>query len=504
MPGLRGRCGCRGPNVWGLVLVGAVAAALACRQVRAEDPGAVQSARALSRAFRAAAKKVIPTVVKIKTTTKARRLPESENRPRANPFQGTPFEDFFNDDTPGFHFQVPRGIPQREGLGSGVIIDPKGIILTNNHVVEGADDVLVELADGRQFHVAAGEIKTDENSDLAVVRIKAPADLPAATLGDSDKMEIGDWVLAIGNPFDLDLTVSAGIISGKARTLPSGRRAEFLQTDAAINPGNSGGPLVNLDGEVVGINTAIASNNGGYQGVGFAIPINLAKWVTAQLIRSGTVQRAYLGVKIEEITAELAQKLGVDRGHGVLVAEVYGNTPAAKAGLREGDIIVRFAGHEVHNPRQLQEVVEQSPLGSAQPVEILRDGKPQTLSVPVSALPKDFGVALAPAMGHGHAGPPGFNSKDLGLEVSDLSKNLADRLGYAGFSGVVVTGVDRDGIAAEAGIRESMLILRVGKKPVRSAADFSAALKTESLANGILLLVRTADGGNRFIVLRRN
>jgi serine protease Do len=490
-----------------LVLMGAVAAGLAGQGLRAEDSGAVESARALSRAFRAAAKKVIPTVVKIKTTTKARRLPESENRPpRVNPFQGTPFEDFFNDDTPGFHFQVPHAMPQREGLGSGVIIDPKGIILTNNHVVEGADDVLVELADGRQFHVAPGEIKTDENSDLAVVRIKAPADVPAATLGDSDKMEIGDWVLAIGNPFDLDLTVSAGIISGKARTLPSGRRAEFLQTDAAINPGNSGGPLVNLDGEVVGINTAIASNSGGYQGVGFAIPVNLAKWVTAQLIKSGSVQRAYLGVKIEEITGELGQKLGVDRGHGVLVAEVYENTPAAKAGLREGDIIVRFAGHDVHNPRQLQEVVEQSPLGSAQPVEILRDTKPQTLSVPVSPLPKDFGTALAPGIGHGrgHGGTPGFSSKDLGLEVSDLSKELADRLGYAGFSGVVVTGVDRDGIAAEAGIREGMLILRVGKKPVRSAATFGEALKTESLANGILLLVRTADGGNRFIVLRRN
>ena len=219
--------------------------------------------------------------------------------------------------------------------------------------------------------------------------------LPAATLGDSDKLEIGDWVLAIGHPFDLDLTVSSGIISGKARILPSGRRADFLQTDAAINPGNSGGPLVNLDGEVVGINTAIASNNGSYQGVGFAIPANLAKWVTRQLIEKGSVQRAYLGVRIEEIRAEQAEELGVDPGDGVLVAEVFPETPAAKAGLRKNDRILKFAGHEVHNPRQLQELVEQTELGTSQSAQIIRDGKPQTVQVVASPLPKSFGLAGA-------------------------------------------------------------------------------------------------------------
>jgi serine protease Do len=197
-------------------------------------------------------------------------------------------------------------------------------------------------------------------------------------------------VLAIGNPFDLDLTVSAGIISGKSRVLPSGRRAEFLQTDAAINPGNSGGPLINLDGEVIGINTAIASSSGGYQGIGFAIPSKLAKWVSRQLISKGVVERAYLGVRIEEINADLAQRLRVLPGQGVLVNEILPGSPAAKAGLQAGDIVVAFGGAPVHNPRQLQEVVEQSPLGSSHPMDILREGKPQQLNMVATALPKEL------------------------------------------------------------------------------------------------------------------
>ena len=221
--------------------------------------------------------------MKIRTVTRPQPAAEDQadnTQPRENPFKGTPFEDFFRDELPGFR-GMPR-VPQRQGLGSGVIIDPSGIILTNNHVIDGADEVIVELADGREFR--ANDVRTDPQTDLAVLRIKVDEPLPAAQLGDSAAMDIGDWVLAIGCPFELDLTVSAGIISGKGRALAAGRRANFLQTDAAINPGNSGGPLVNLDGEVVGINTAIASSTGTYQGVGFAIPSDLAKWVMAQLI----------------------------------------------------------------------------------------------------------------------------------------------------------------------------------------------------------------------------
>ena len=496
------------PRSPGWLVLGVLSLALGTGTGRAQDravsddAGAIEKAKSLSRAFQAAAKKVSPSVVKVKTTTRPQPGQRSERRsPRANPFHGTPFEDFFDEDSP--NDPLGHGRRPREGLGSGVIIDSSGIILTNNHVVEDADEVTIELSDGRQFK--ATDIKNDEQSDLAVLRIKAEGKLPAAVLGNSDKTEIGDWVLAIGNPFDLDLTVSAGIISGKSRILPSGRRAEFLQTDAAINPGNSGGPLVNLDGEIVGINTAIASSSGGYQGIGFAIPANLAKWVTGQLVKTGEVQRAYLGVKIQEITAPLAQTLGVERGQGVLVDEVYPNTPAEKAGIHDRDIILSAAGHPVHNPRQLQEVVEQAPLGSTQQIDLLRDGKRLSLPVVVGTLPKEPSVASGPAFGsRGRAAAPSlYVSKELGLEVADLSKEMAERIGYSGFFGVIITAVEEDGIAAQAGIREGMLILRVGRRSFRSAAEFVEALKGESLQRGVPLLIRTPDGVNRSVVLRR-
>jgi len=464
------------------------------------EANGVEKAKSLSRAFRAAAKQVIPTVVKIKTTTKPMRF-EGGGSSRENPFKGTPFEDFFRDDMPGNRFYHPP-IPRREGLGSGVIIDRSGIILTNNHVVADADAVLIELADGRQFK--ATDIKTDKQTDLAVLRIDAGGSLPAAALGDSDAMEIGDWVIAVGNPFDLELTVSAGIISGKGRALAAGRRANFLQTDAAINPGNSGGPLVNLDGEVVGINTAIASSTGAYQGVGFAIPANLAKWVTSQLIKTGNVLRAYLGVGIGEISDDVARALGIDRAKGVLVTEVFPDTPAAVAGFREGDVILTFAGHEVGSPRQLQEVVERSPAGSKQKVGIIRDRKPASLTVVVKPLPGDFGLASAPlgSDDRRNGDSPAYSNSELGLEVGDLTTELAKRLGYEGFQGVLITDAEPDGIAAAAGIRSGMLILRVGNKIVKSVDEFKAALKTQSLEKGVLLLIRT-EGGNRFVVLKQ-
>jgi len=458
------------------------------------DSQAIAQAKSLSRAFRSAAERVMPTVVKIKTTTKGRRIETPGRRlPGGNPFEGTPFEDFFNDrDLPGFSF--PHSIPPRQGVGSGVVIDPTGIILTNNHVVEDADEVLIEFTDGRQFK--ASDIKTDEQTDLAVVWIDADEPLPAATLGDSDQLEIGDWVIAVGNPFELDGTVSAGIISGKGRALRAGKRTNFLQTDAAINPGNSGGPLVNLDGEVVGINTAIASNSGGYQGVGFAIPSNVAKWVTDQLIQRGSVQRAYLGVSIGPITNEIARQLGVQPNRGVLVSEVFRDTPAAKAGFQAGDVILAFAGRDVNSPRELQEIVERSPTGSKQQVNIIRDGKRTTLEVEVKPLPEDFGLAQRSS-----GDSSTYKARELGLEVGELTDELAKHLGYEGYSGALVTEVESDGLAAEVGIRPGDLILRVGKTPVKSTAEFEAALKKESLEEGIMLLIRTREG-NRFVVLQ--
>ena len=463
---------------------------------------AVAQAKNLSQAFRAAADAVRQTVVKISISSKPRRVQMPEGTlNRENPFEGTPFERFFDNDPQLRGFGFRQYTPPRQGVGSGVIIDSKGLILTNNHVVEDADEVVVELADGREFK--ATDIKTDPRTDLAVVRIETDQPLPAATLGDSDKLEIGDWVLAVGNPFGMTGTVSAGIISGKGRSLALGRRTEFLQTDAAINPGNSGGPLVDLDGRVVGINTAIASRNGAYQGVGFAIPVNLAKWVTGQLATSGNVKRAYLGVQIEPIDNQKAAILGIQRNQGVLINDVLADSPAAKAGLQVSDVIRTFAGRSVSDPRDLQEIVERSPAGSKQKVDIIRQGKPMTLQVVVKPLPDDYDVAsIAPhGSGRSRVMPPSKQNKMLGLEVAELTEELAEHLGHKGVAGVVITDVDPEGVAAAAGIRQGMLILRVGQKPVKSVAEFEAAVKDKDISKGVLLLVRTA-AGNRFVVLQ--
>lgn len=453
------------------------------------DTAAIQQAKGLSRAFRSAAKQVMPSVVKVTTTTKPKRV---RGGPRMrNPFEGTPFEDLFRGDMPG-----PRsGMPNQPlpGLGSGVILETSGLVLTNNHVVEGADVVEVQLGDGRKFEVE--EIKTDERTDLAVLRLKVDGSLPAAPLGDSDQLEIGDWVIAIGNPFALEQTVSAGIISGKGRTLGSVRRARFLQTDAAINPGNSGGPLVNLDGEVVGINTAIASRTGGYQGIGFAIPINLARWVTRQLIERGTVARAYLGVGIENIGPERAEELAVRPDSGVIVSHVGDDTPAEKAGLREKDVIESFDGKPVTDISELQELVERSAADSGHQLRIVRDGKSQTLEVRVEAMPDDFEVSMDPGRPEGRSGTSEFyRDPRIGLVVIGLTDYLAEKLGHKGLSGVLVHHVDPERLAAQAGLQPGMLIVRVGNKRVPTVADFQQAIEQESLGEGITLEVQGTRG----------
>lgn len=471
--------------------------------IRAEDrqqQQGVAQANTLSKAFRAAAQQVIPTVVLIKTTTKPQRSNDETPRGRSrgrNPFKGTPFEDFFDDDMPGFHSQPFI----QQGVGSGVVVDPSGIILTNNHVVEGADEVLIELPDGREFK--ASETKVDEQTDLAILRIKIDEKLPYARLGDSSKMEIGDWVLAIGNPFELEHTVSAGIISGSKRVLPSGKRAEYLQTDAAINPGNSGGPLVNLDGEVVGINTAIASSSGGYQGIGFAIPSNLAKWVMQQLIEHGKVERAYLGVGIVDITNDLAAKLGVRPHEGVLVTEIFPDTPAGAAGVQEGDVIKTFAGQKVSSPHELQELVERSKFGSKQELQILRNKQSLALQVEVKSMPTKFGVARSKPKQIERGDRSAVSDRALGLELSDVTSDVAQQLGLKGSEGALIVNVREGGLAADAGLRPGMVILKVGQKSIKSAADFETAMKHESVKEGVMLLVRTASG-NRFIVLQQH
>ena len=270
-------------------------------------------------------------------------------------------------------------------IGSGVVIDKNGLVLTNSHVLEGADKVIVRFSDGQEFD--AEDIRRDELSDVALLRIRNPPALQPAPLGDSSRLEIGDWVIAIGSPFELEATVSAGIISGKGRGISKIQRGKLLQTDAAINPGNSGGPLVNLDGEVIGINTAIASSSGGYQGIGFAIPINNAKWVIPQLLERGRVERSYLGVGIEDLTAREAIKLGIPTGRGVLVTKVNPDSPAALAGLEEEDVIVEFAGARIRDARDLQAAVETKTVGSQHDMRIIRNGQAVVRKVMLTELP---------------------------------------------------------------------------------------------------------------------
>jgi len=462
---------------------------------------ALVHASALSTAFRHAAETATPSVVLVRSETKAKRQAgRGQQRPRgANPFKGTPLEEMFPDGLPeGFDFNMPEGMPRRSGVGSGVIVEPSGVVLTNNHVVEGADEVTVELTDGRKFKAA--EIETDPESDLAVIKLEAAEGLPTATLGNSDKLSIGDWVIAIGNPFELETTVSAGIISGKGRGL-GGIRAQFLQTDAAINPGNSGGPLVNLSGEVVGINTAIASSSGGYQGVGFAIPVNLAKWVSRQLIDKGAVERAFIGVQMGPLDDKMAVKLGVDGRKGVLVSDVVPDSPAAEAGVQELDVITSFDDQPVQGTRSLQEMVERSTIGQPHKLTVLRDGKPLSLTVAVKPLPKEIAQ-------RGGGGKPArqaeaeetFHSDDFGLEVREKSSLPEDP--YEGVEGVVVDRVDADGVAAEAGLGPGVLIRAVGKTSVATIKEFAAALEKESLAAGVLLKVRTPRG-NSVVLLQK-
>ncbi len=474
-----------------------------------EPPAAaLEHASALSKAFRYAAEKATPSVVVVRSESKPRdqdRGPRGGRRGGANPFRGTPLEDMFPDGMPeGFEFNAPDGeggrrMPGRSGVGSGVIIDASGIVLTNNHVVEGADSVTVELADGREFK--ATDIKTDPESDLAVVRLADADGLPVARLGDSDKLEIGDWVIAIGNPFELETTVSAGIISAKGRELGSVRRAKFLQTDAAINPGNSGGPLVNLAGEVIGINTAIASSNGGYQGIGFAIPVNLAKWVGGQLVDKGRVQRGYLGVQIGALTNEMASKLGVKDRKGVLVNDVVSGSPAAEAGVEELDVITSFDGQPVDGPRSLQEVVERSDFDKPHRITLLRDGRKSEVEIAVRPLPDKLADAEPARPLRGEMDSETYYSKELGLEVRDKGAGgKADP--FADFDGVIIDRVDEGGLADQAGLGPAMLVRRVGRTPVTTIAEFAAAVERESLEEGVMLSVRTARG-NSVILLKK-
>jgi serine protease Do len=443
---------------------------------QAQTP-ATSTARELSNAFRSVARQAVPAVVFVTVEkTVESRNPTAFN----NPFEG--FGEDFLERFFGRRFsegQQPR--ERQQGAGSGFIISPDGQILTNYHVVGDADRVTVKLNDGREF--TAKTIGTDEPSDIAVIKIEAK-DLPVLRLGDSDAMEVGDWVIAAGNPFGLTESITVGVISAKGRSrLGIADFEDFIQTDAAINPGNSGGPLINLQGEAIGVNTAIASRSGGYMGIGFAIPSNMVKAVKDQLVTKGKVVRGYLGVRIQELTRALAQSMHLDTVEGVLVADVSKGSPAAKAGLKRGDVILAFNGRSMTDPGQLRNTVAMSAPGTKVPLQILRDNKKREVTVELGELPREQTAA--------RAGEETLAPARLGFNVQNLTPDIARQLGYDDTKGVVVTQIDPRSEAYQAGVRRGMVIREVNHQEVNNLQDFQEAVQKAEQEKQLLMLVES-------------
>ncbi|MCK9294602.1 MAG: DegQ family serine endoprotease [Desulfobulbaceae bacterium] len=400
--------------------------------------------------------------------------------------QGVPefFKKFFEQQGQGYHGQV---IPQkRTSLGSGVLISADGYIITNNHVIDEADEINVRFANHEEYE--AKIIGRDAKTDVALIKIDPKETLPFATFGDSEKLRVGDWVIAIGNPFGFEQTVTAGIVSGKGRTLGSGNYENFIQTDASINPGNSGGPLFNMDGQMVGINTAIYSRSGGNIGIGFAIPINMAKNVIEQLKTTGKVTRGWLGVMIQNVSQDLAKQFGLERPIGALVGEVSPGGPAEKAGILPGDIIVEYKGKEITQMNMLPAMVAQTPVGETVNVALFRNGKKKNVSVTVAKLEEDEATAET------------GQESVLGLTVQQLTPELAQSLKIKDKEGIIVANVEPGSAAEEAGLRPGDLILEVNRQEVKNMEEYNKALANLDKKESILLLVKR-DTHTRFVVL---
>jgi serine protease Do len=370
---------------------------------------------------------------------------------------------------------MPRGFKQ-QNLGTGVIIDKEGFILTNNHVVELTDEIKVKLADGREF--TAKIVGRDPKTDLALIRIEPDGPFTPLPLGDSDKLEVGDWVVAIGNPFGLGNTVTAGIVSAKYRQIGTGSYDNFIQTDASINPGNSGGPLLNTAGEVVGINTAIFSRGGGSVGIGFAIPINMAKDLLPQL-KKGKVVRGWLGVMIQRITPDLKDKLGLKDKKGALVADIPPGGPADKAGIKRGDVIVSFDEKEIKEMKDLPYIVASTPVGKTVTVEVIRKGRTKSIQVEIETLEEE-------------KEPPKVAeaSPDLGITLKELTPELARNFGLSETSGLVVVQVERNSPAAVVGMRPGDIILEIDQEPVKDLEQFIDKIKNYKVGDTILFLTK--------------
>ena len=446
----------------------------------------------MDQGFVPVAKATTPAVVNISTT----RVIKNPSGAPMTPFSEDPFfRQFFGDE---FYrqFEIPKE-RREQSLGLGVIVDPNGLIVTNNHVVAKADEIKVLLGDKREFKGKV--VGTDPKTDVAVVKINAK-DLPTIPWGDSDKLQVGEYVLAIGNPFGLNQTVTMGIVSAVGRAnVGIAEYEDFIQTDAAINPGNSGGALVNVRGELIGINTAIFSQSGGYMGVGFAVPSDMVKSVMDSLVKSGKVVRGWLGVSIQDVSPDLAKQFALPEAKGAVVTDILENSPAAKAGLQQGDVIVSFDGAPVDNTGMLRNRVAQTPIGKKVQVGVIRDKKEKELEVLIAEQPKEIS--------RGQEEGPGTPDEEVstalsGIEVRDLSPNLVQRYGLSkSDKGVVITQVDQGSAAADSGLREGDLVVEINRQAVKSVKDYDRLAAKVGKQDTVLLLVNR-QGRNSYFAIK--
>ena len=428
--------------------------------------------------FNRLAEMVRPAVVNIRTVKTIKDGGPVFRQFHRDPWgEKSPFKEFFER---FFGEDMQREFKQ-PSLGSGFIIDKEGFVVTNNHVIEDADQIKVKLKDQREFD--AKIVGRDPNTDLALLKIESGENLPAVKLGDSDALEVGQWVLAIGSPFGLEHTVTAGIVSAKGRVIGSGPYDDFIQTDASINPGNSGGPLLNLKGEVIGINTAIIASG---HGIGFAIPMNLAKDVIVALKNEGEVTRGWLGVAIQDLSSDMAEYYQIQDQKGVFVTDVFEGDPADQAGIQRKDIIVELNGEKIKTTRQLTAMIAKIPVGESARVKILRDGKEKSVQVKVGKRPEEKLAAR---------GPYKEQEQEFGIGVSDLTPEAAQRFNTDETSGVVVTHVESGGKGDNADVRAGDIIKEINRQPIKNVSDYQAVLAGVAPGESVNLFIRRKDAG---------
>jgi serine protease Do len=464
-------------------------------------------ARGTPDSFADLAARLLPAVVNVSSTQNAQAAKGTPGGPQAGPDipmfpPGSPFEQFFKDflnrNRNGQHGEAPARPEHRaQSLGSGFIIDASGLVVTNNHVIDGADEISVILQDNTTLK--AELVGRDETGDLALLKVKADKPLPTVEFGDSNAARVGDWVLAIGNPFGLGGTVTAGIVSARSRDIRQGPYDDFIQTDAAINRGNSGGPLFNMDGQVIGINTAIFSPSGGSIGIGFSIPSNMAKSIVMQLKAYGHPRRGWLGVRIQQVTPELADSVGLKDTSGAMVAGVTDNGPAEKAKIRGGDIILKFDGQDVKDMHALPRIVAETDVGKHVQVELWRDGKEVSVDAVLDEKPNDEKLASADATGKKTPDAPSAERDltGLGMKVSPLTQALKDQFQIgADQKGVVITDVTDGGVAAERGLKPGDVIVEVQQAEVASPDDVMKKVEAQRAQDrkSVLMLIQGQDG----------